>query len=147
MMDTKYSIQWNDPVGMGFWIRGIKPDGSFYGEIMYAHGDRKRSAGTLVEGQIPPADWKECLQIIRGIGQKRSVPDATHWMGQLASWTETIAKPSILFRYCRDDETNSRDAKSFLELKRFVERQLPETGHRLKEFSNRAHNKRRQTPR
>ena len=59
-MEQKYSIRWNDLQGMGFWLRGIKPDGSFYGELEYAYGDPARCAGTFVEGHITAEDWTEC---------------------------------------------------------------------------------------
>lgn len=135
----KISIQWNDPQGMGFWLRGIKPDGSFYGELMYAYGDPARRAGTTVEGQIPVKDWTVCQDLIRKCSSLDR-PSGQNWVGQLASWSETISSPDILFQYDTGDEENSTTARAFLELKRTVEKQLSEQSTALVEFSKKSHN-------
>jgi type II secretory pathway component PulJ len=134
----RYSLQWHDPQGMGFWIRGINPDGSFYGEIMYAYGDPARSAGTTVSGQISSADWAECQKLIDGM----HIPEPfanINWDGQLSSWTESNSTPQILFRYRLGDEERSVEARHFLKLKRTIELHLSDQYQRLKEFSQKTH--------
>ena len=139
-MDKKFSIQWHDPEGIGFWLRGITPDGSFYGELMCAYSDPKRTAGTTVDGQLPPAVWAQCQRLINGLCHVRHVPD-TQWTGQLACWTETISAPQILFRYCIGDEVKSAEAKQFLVLKRLLDDQLEAQTRQLMEFSTKTHKK------
>jgi len=135
----KISIQWNDPLGMGFWLRGIKPDGSFYGELMYAYGDPARRAGTTVEGHIPTEDWTTCQELIKKCSSS-SCPPEEKWVGQLASWSDSLSKPDILFQYQTGDEENSSTAEAFLELKRTVEKHLSEQSAALVEFSKKSHN-------
>ena len=139
-MERKYSVEWEDPQGMGFWLRGIKPDGSFYGELMYAYGDRQRRAGTTVEGQLPPEVWTVCRGMIEVISRVRYAPD-TQWSGQLACWTEELSAREIMFRYCLGDEARSDAAKQFLLLKRVLDGQLHDQCQQLIAFSRKTHNR------
>ena len=139
-METKISIQWSDRQGMGFWLRGVRPDGSYYGELEYAYDDPLRRAATTVVGRIPDADWAKCQalleQFTKPISAKRQ-----HWVGQLASWTTQFATPVILFQYKPGDENDSQAAKAFLEIRAIVESSLSEEAAALVEFSKKTHNK------
>jgi hypothetical protein len=67
-------------------------------------------------------------------------PSKENWVGQLASWSESLSKPKILFRYQTGDEENSTTARAFLDLKRTVEKHLSEQSAALVEFSKKSHN-------
>ncbi len=139
-MEKKISIQWHDPQGMGLWIRGIRPDGYFYGELEYAYGDPSRRAGTTVVGTIPPDRWAKCQELIA----RCAPPPASRnkqWVGQLAAWTNDFPTPDILLQYEPGDERDSDAARAFLELKAVMDDQLEEQAAELVEFSKKTHNK------
>ena len=136
----KISIQWYNSQGMGFWLRGIKPDGSFYGELIYAYADPERRVGTTVEGRIPADDWSTCQDLVR----QSSSPDRPakqKWVGQLATWSESISSTDNLFQNETGDEENSTTAKALLELKATVEKHLSEQSKAFVEFIKKSHNR------
>ena len=140
-MDKKFSIQWYDSKGMGFWLRGVKHDGSYYGELEYAYGDPSRAAGTAIVGEIADADWARLQPLLA----RFTTPVPTkreHWVGQLASWTDNFVTPEILFQYELGDELTSDIARTFLEIRAIVAECLSEQAAGLIEFSKKTHRQR-----
>ena len=140
MTDLKYSVQWNDPQGFGFWIRGIRPDGFYYGELHYAFGDATRRAATMIEGSLSTSDWARGQSLI-GVVCRLTTSCAVTWTGQLASWTTSSASPTILFRYNPGDESQSLAARAFIELKSLLLSMMQEKCDRLANFARTAHQK------
>lgn len=111
----QYILKWRsgqDPQ-VSWFIRGIREDGSFYGEIVRqegnGHGVIQTVTGTMLE-----VDRERFQQIAGAIAASvRSAPDKT-WTGLLASGS--VQSPTIILRYSPDDEQSSPPAAEFLKL-------------------------------
>jgi hypothetical protein len=138
MTVLKYSVQWDDPHGFGFWVRGIQSDGVYYGELQYAIGDEKRCAGTWIEGKLSEADWVRCQSHIAEMCHSTTNCPIT-WQGQLATWTTSISSPTIIFRYNTGDEARSRAASAFIGMKSLLLRAMHPMCETLMAFAKARH--------
>ena len=111
-----YVLKWKhgtDP-RYSWFIRGIKPDGSFYGDMtafVGSFGGKQISfAGTLIESDH--VRLQSLIDAIRAIPSE--VDSDMPWTGLLAE--DTIGKPTILFRYVPGSDQPSGVGELFLEL-------------------------------
>jgi len=123
MTEKKYVITWSNREGINWYIRGIKPDGSFYGEILYMSSSPSKRCATFVEGQIPPEDWRICQDLISQLAPFSQGHEKKHF-GLLGCWTTSLGVSTIIFTYDAGDEMVSDDARRFLEIKAIVEKEV-----------------------
>jgi hypothetical protein len=115
--------------GIKWWLRGIKDDGSFYGDLRLISSDPSRRCGTSVDGVIPQEDWPRCREILRELSSSDPFP-----LGPcLALLAEVGAdgRDRILFQYDLGDEHRSRKAALFLDLIATLEEQVSKAYGRL----------------
>lgn len=117
-MNASLIVVWNDdqPGARCRWaIRGIHPDGSFYGCATFY--DEPRTAD--LHGQLSPADNAEVWQVADGLRQLAAdngqAADNARWDGLLAEGAPSA--PKVIFRYCRDDDQQSPMGRKFTSLK------------------------------
>ncbi len=101
-----------------WYIRGIKPDGTFYGEA------RSPAAIVNVEGQIPADDWERCRIILNQIASGPPVTPSNKWDVRIGRWRTSLADADIVAGYEHGDEHRSNEGKMFLELKLLLEKQI-----------------------
>jgi hypothetical protein len=120
-MQPKFALLWrrDGPEGIEWFLRGILPDGSFYGSIH--HYSRRKAAG--VDGLLPAADWAQCREILGRFEVRPPFPPGPCF-ALLARWFETLSFPEILFKYEPGDEATSEDARAFLQLKILLEKEV-----------------------
>jgi hypothetical protein len=112
---TSYVLKWyrRGDHRCSWFIRGIKPDRSFYGEVtvfIAGGGKQVNAAGSLSE-----SDYAEVLMLIEQI-KKHPItddPDAS-WDGLLAEGP--VDNPRIIFRYRDSDHRSSEAGQRFMEL-------------------------------
>lgn len=112
-----------------WWLRGIKEDGSFYGDLLLISPDPSRCCGTSVDGVIPPADWRRCREILHELSSSDPLPPGPC----LALLAEAGAddRDRIIFQYDLGDEHRSPKAALFLDLIAMLEKQVSKVYGRL----------------
>jgi hypothetical protein len=129
-----YVLHWrrSDRPGISWYIRGLKPDGSFYGSIRneLPEDDPRRSEGAgygaSIEGVLPADDDARCREIIETIRSDHGDVYLDR-CASIAVWSAPGSGPyeaPIIFLYEPGDEAHSVDARLFLELIEIVERQV-----------------------
>ena len=124
-MKDKYNLYWrhNGTPGIVWHIRGILPDARFYGEIRRDITPETRKS-ELVEGVIPPDDWKRCSEILEDFATNPQECNHERPFALLGKWGESLADADFLFEYEPGDEARSPKACQFLELKEILEKQV-----------------------
>lgn len=135
-MDRQYSIVWTEPEGISWFIRGIHPDGSFYGDIRYDSACPALRLGAVIEGVIPPEDWLKCRKLISKITELANPPSTALSAGVLGFWTDSLGNPTIIFRYNPGDETASECAQLFCDLKTTIESEVSKDYDRITQQGN-----------
>jgi hypothetical protein len=112
--------------GIAWCLRGIRNDGTFYGEIRFQSGEEKRCKATFVSGRLTPA---ECERIAALVGIIRQEPPPAEPPPRFAAFWEWLSptdacdvRPLVWYRH--SDEATSEAARAFLELAGLVERHL-----------------------
>jgi hypothetical protein len=105
-----YILKWyigTDP-RFNWFIRGIKPDGTFYGEIAVFSGNGGRQI--TVESRFSESDYSQFLLHISEIEKHALAGDLeSRWDGLLAEGP--VNHPRIIYRYHDNNrETNKADA-------------------------------------
>ncbi len=112
-MSTSHCIKWyhgTDPLYCWF-IRGIKPDRSFYGEInaFCSNGGR----GVTVTGSLSASDHARLLLLVSEIEDAATVDESDEpWKGLLAEGP--VMQPRIIFRYRGGGKEPSSAEAAFL---------------------------------
>ncbi len=109
-LNNTYIIKWRGDCGAWF-MRGIKPDRSFYGEIT----DERLRVQRNIEGRLSQQHYDNIVFLIDRIKQSVSeeMLSAETWDGMLAEGT--VSKPCILFRYRKRASPSLLD-DAFLEI-------------------------------
>jgi hypothetical protein len=112
---VSYVLKWHhgtDP-RICWFIRGIQPDRSFYGEIMVFSGERGKQIN--VTGSLSESDYARFLLLVRDIEKHKSADESNSpWEGLLA--VGPPGNPRILFRYRHSEHQTTRAAPRFLEV-------------------------------
>jgi hypothetical protein len=117
-MQPNFALLWrrDGSEGVKWYIRGIRPDGTFYGEVL--HTARRRAS--WVEGRLTGVDAKRCRDILDTFAARPALPPSTCF-ALLARWFTTLGTAEVVFKYEVGDEEMSSDARAFLELKRLLD--------------------------
>ena len=105
-----------------WYLRGIRPDGSYYGEIR-SQFNRPRTSDNAqgiirnVEGQIARSDADAVFALAAVLRKSGEVGDASECRGVLADGP--INQPTILFRFLETDR-DSEKSGLFLDIVRIV---------------------------
>jgi hypothetical protein len=94
-MPTSYILKWHeeDAAQHNWFIRGIKANRSFYGEVV--EGEKK---AFNVSGEISESDFSQLLDLAAAIEQEQHMVYAIMpWQGYL--WKGPIASGSIIYTY------------------------------------------------
>lgn len=105
-----------------WYLRGIRPDGSYYGEIRSQFNSPRTSDdahGIIrnVEGQIASSDADAVFALAAILRESREDGDASECRGVLADGP--INQPTILFRFSEADR-DSENSGLFLDIVRIV---------------------------
>lgn len=117
-MQPNFALLWrrDGSEGLKWFIRSIRSDGSFYGEVL--HMERHR--GAWVEGTLSSEDSVRCLEILETFATRQPLP-AGACFALLARWFESVGSAEVVFKYELGDEAISSDANAFLELKNLLD--------------------------
>jgi hypothetical protein len=112
--------------GIKWYLRGIRADGTFYGEILFQSPDEHRRKAAFVSGQLRPADCTRLADLVEVI---RRQPPPEEPGPHFAALFERLSPTNAgdvrrLFEYRRGDEAHSGPARAFVELAGLVERYL-----------------------
>ncbi len=116
-MDANFAILWHSKSnGEFFYIRAVKPDGTFYGER------RRATEINNVEGAIPAEEWDRCCKILDRIASGPPIAPIQNRVAKIARWNESLSDAVIVAHYLNGDEEKSDDGGMFLELLGILER-------------------------
>jgi hypothetical protein len=115
--------------GIKWWLRGIKEDGSFYGDLFLISSDPSRCCGTSVDGVIPQEDWRRCREILHELSSSDPLPPGPCFA--LLAEAGADGRDRILFQYHVGDEHRSRRAALFFDLIATLEDQVSKAYGRL----------------
>ena len=142
-MEYIYSLIWkaDGSEGIAWHIRGIEPDGSFFGEIRFDSTiPEKRKMGSAI-GIIPKGNWRRCCEILDEFSSLpidktqmkwTSKPGPTRFYASLWRRDKSYRVLDVPLAYNLGDEKNSRKARLFLELKEILEKEISKSYHKLK---------------
>ena len=103
--------------GIKWFLRGIRIDGSFYGEIRYQSVDVARRKATCVNGSLTAPECLQFAKLVKTI--RHAVPPVQpgpHF-GALFEWgPQGLSDPQRLYEYRIGDETHSASARAFVTL-------------------------------
>jgi hypothetical protein len=132
-----YAILWRQDGSEGYawYIRGIRGNGSFYGEVRYQSADESRCLAVGVAGGLTPRDRARLGELIEVI---RRAPPRPSQRGHFALLLERLdpadfGKIGLQFTYRLGDEAESAPARAFLEVVGLVEPYLAPFYARLAE--------------
>lgn len=112
---TSYIVKWSHGTAprYSWFIRGINPDRTFYGEITVWVGHGGKQAN--VSGSISASDYARFLSLVREIEESvaEESSDGT-WHGLLAEGP--MARPRIIFHYRNDKKRGSSGGSLFLRI-------------------------------
>jgi len=141
-MEYTYSLLWRNGAppksGKIAWhIRGIKADGSFYGEIRFDSPSPDKRLATIVEGSISGEDWYRCLEILDGfsalpIDELSMKSTGNIYYGVLGRRDKSsMCLLDSPFFYNLGDESNSDKARLFIELIEIMEKEISKSYHKI----------------
>jgi hypothetical protein len=127
-MPPKFALLWrrDGSNGVKWNLRGLRPDGSFYGSI---HEMPRRKA-TSVDGALEATDSVRCQEILRQLGTRPATPPGPCF-ALLARWESSPSDAEIILKYDVGDERTSEDARAFLELTALLEKEISKAYARL----------------
>lgn len=105
-----------------WFLRGIRPDGSYYGEIRSQFNiprstDNAHGIIRTIEGQLSPSDAKTIFTLAAVIRNLNYVDDAADCRGVLADGP--INQSTILLRF-KDTERDAEVSRPFLDIIRIL---------------------------
>lgn len=105
-----------------WYLRGIRPDGSYYGEIRSQFNSPRASDNAYeiirtVEGQIAPTDAGTVFALAAALRKSGRVGDVSECRGVLADGP--INQPKIIFRFSETDG-DPENSGLFLDIVRIV---------------------------
>src|SRR5215211_6901775 len=107
-MDDTFAILWHAKAsGDYFYIRGVKPDGTFYGER------RTPTEISNVGGQISAEDWTRCCAILDKIASGPPITPSPGWSARIGRWGNSLLDAEIVAGYGHGDEEGSDFARIF----------------------------------
>ncbi len=116
-MCASYCLRWHEPTSSGgdsWFLRGIREDGSFWGEVQRIAGDLREQRN--IEGRLSAVDYRRLLQLIQNIRDSREVHTeprvAKGKSGVLAEGS--VQHPTVIIRYSHGDEATSVVVGHFL---------------------------------
>ncbi|MGI6416370.1 MAG: hypothetical protein ACOX1P_11935 [Thermoguttaceae bacterium] len=112
---ASYVLKWYEgsPPRYGWFIRGIHPDRSFFGEISVFIAEGGKQAN--VAGKLSETDYARFLHLVRGIEERASEDESdAPWDGLLA--VGPTDSPRILFKYRTSDTTITEAGLMFLQV-------------------------------
>src|SRR5262245_60477925 len=109
--------------GIKWYLRGLRADGSFYGEIRFLSEDARRRKAAWVSGQLSPP---ECARLAELAAVIRGQPPPAEPGPHFAALFERLSPANAgdvrrLFEYHLGDEAHSAPARAFLQLVALVE--------------------------
>jgi hypothetical protein len=112
--------------GLKWYLRGIRADGSFYGEVQFQSDDAGRRKAVWVSGQLSPQECERVAELAAVIRrQKPPAEQAPHFAALFERLSPAEAGDvRRLFEYSRGDEVHSKAARAFVELAGLVERHV-----------------------
>jgi len=121
-----YALTWrcDGSEGIKWCIRGIRDDGSFYGEVRFQSEQPQRRWATSVSGQLSPAKRERLAELLKVI---RVVPPPDEPGSHFGALFERLFPANVgavrrLFEYRRGDEEVSLPAQAFIDVVRLFER-------------------------
>lgn len=120
MPNPTYILKWRHGVSPEFrwFLRGIREDCSFYGELLSAwdstriiDGRPANGVGKTVEGTLSPIDCSRFMELVAAMGSPGAKP-IDGWTGLLAE--RSINSPVIRFYYTPGAEKTSSEAVRLL---------------------------------
>ena len=126
----KYAFRWktDGSEGIAWYIRGIKPDASFYGELRFDSPDPTKRKITFLEGKISKNDWLRIRDLLLFFNTPVTNPGLHPCFALIAKWEGTnLGNAQITFQYNLGDESKSEQAKRFLELHDLLEQEVSKT--------------------
>jgi hypothetical protein len=128
-MATKtYILKWCDEASprLCWFLRGIRDDGSFYGEVLSecnlpSDVDEEiiRGKGALIDGRLSTADSIRFRELAARFGRSCRLNAPSTWTGLLAEGP--VNAPKVLFYCVPDDTMESEDVSRFMEIVRLFE--------------------------
>jgi hypothetical protein len=125
-METKFALSWrrDSSEGVSWFIRGIKPDASFYGEILFHSKDPAKRKATFVQDSIPQSDWPRCQRFLETFASQSAI-EPRQCFASLWRWSGTSMSNGVLvYQYNLGDERDSEAARQFRELTDILEKRL-----------------------
>jgi hypothetical protein len=109
--------------GIAWFVRGIKPDASFYGELRFDSPSPSKRKATFVDGNISKEDWPRVQELLSLFNTP--VPEPKLCFASISKWDGTsLSNAQITFQYNLGDELKSDEAQHFLELHELLEKEL-----------------------
>jgi hypothetical protein len=131
MMDAltwRFALTWrcDGSEGIKWYLRGIRDDGSFYGEIRFQTADPSRRIATSVDGRLSTAECQRMTELAAVIQQQPApATPEPHFAALFERLSPTNAGDvRRLFEYRQGDEAWSEPARAFLELVGIIEQHL-----------------------
>jgi len=122
-------------------IRGIKKDGSFYGEIRFDSPDPDKRLAAGIEGSISGKDLDRCLEIldkfsVMPIDKLSMKPTSNVYYGVLGRRDKSSMRLlDIPFVYNLGDENKYDKARLFIELVEIMEKEISKSYHKIGQSS------------
>jgi hypothetical protein len=120
MCDRTYIVNRREGVSpeIRWFLRGIREDGSFYGELLcrweaprVIDGTCFHGKGRTIVGMLSPTDCRRFKELAAGIGSPGAAP-IDGWTGRLAEGR--VSKPVVRYYYVPGAEKTSGEASKFL---------------------------------
>jgi hypothetical protein len=115
-----FALSWrcDGSEGIKWYIRGIREDGSFYGEVRFQSELSQRRWSASVSGQLSPAERERLVELLKLIREAPPPEElGSHFGALFERWPSANAGAvRRLFEYHRGDEESSLHAQAFVEL-------------------------------
>lgn len=117
--ESSLIIRWTESRSSRFhwFIRGLRPDGSFYGEVRSENESPRESDGATgvgcgIEGRISNDDIKHLTQLVAQIREHPCIDTDKSVVGLLAEGP--VSKPVVVYRFCEGAAEKSKASDAFL---------------------------------
>lgn len=112
--------------GIVWYLRGIRADGSFYGEVRFQSSHESRRRATSVTGQLSPRECERMAELAEVIRQQPAPAEPGPHFAALFERLSTTNAGDVrrLFEYHEGDEASSEPARAFVELVGIIEQHL-----------------------
>lgn len=126
-VSTMFALTWrcDGSEGIKWYLRGIRDDGSFYGEVRFQSQDEHRRKAVSVSGQLAAAECDRMRELVRIIRQLPPPVEPGPHFAALFEWgPRGLGDARRLFEYRWRDEDHSESARAFVEMAGLIERHL-----------------------